>query len=250
MVDWKFIASKYWNGALKKLSGPESLARKREDGLSIRYFRSAGFPSPEQFNHMGWETFDVALNLTGDVAVDIGAHVGAYALRLARNFRLVYAFEPNPVIFRVLQRNIRENRIRNIKPEEIAISDAPGRRMMHVSPRFLSASTLANRHYDDLQLDQAMFPHCESLDSYLENKTGRVGFVKVDVENHELAVLKGMERTVMKHHPVISVEVHQAPTTLNSCYCNVCQYLRSWRLSVELHGRYTTEMRAHWLIAR
>jgi FkbM family methyltransferase len=250
LVDWRFIVHKYWNGIVNKLSAPDSTTKKNEDGLTIRYFRSASFPSPEEFNRVQWEMFDVALSMKGNVAVDIGAHVGAYALRLARNFRFVYAFEPNPLTFRVLSQNIRDNEIMNIEALEIAVSDTSGKKLMHTSTKFLPASTIADKHYDWLNLDAVAFPQCDSLDHYFRNGIGKIDLVKIDVENHELAVLQGMTRIIEKHHPVICCEVHRAPTTLTSCECPVCGYLRDIGLSVELHGCYTPEMEAHWVIAR
>ncbi len=227
-----------------------SVTKKIEDGLIIHYFRGSSFPTPDEFNRMGYETFDIALSLEGNVAIDIGAHVGAYALRLARKFRFVYAFEPNPVTFRILARNIKENHIENIEPLEIAVSDTPGKKRMRTSSKFLPASTLAEKHYDWVDLDAVMFPMTESLDHYFRNGIGKIDFIKIDAENHELSVLKGMRGIIEKHRPIMSVEVHQKPSTLTDCECNVCNYLRELGLSVELHGRYTPEMEAHWLIVR
>lgn len=249
-VGWKEGARAYWNRILSKMMAPDSVGRKHEDGLSIRFYRGARFHTPEQFNKLGIETFDVALSLKGDVAVDIGAHVGAYAMRLARNFQKVYAFEPMPDTFRILQQNIRENKITNIKAERIAISDSPGRKTFRISTKFLTAGTLEPTHYSWLSHNGAIAVQAESLDSYFKNGAGKIDFVKIDVENHELSVLNGMTGIIQKHQPVMSVEVHKRPTTLTFCECNVCEWLRGQQLSVELHGTYTAEVDAHWVIAR
>jgi FkbM family methyltransferase len=45
----------------------------------------------------------------GDVAVDCGANVGRFTEIMARNGATVYAFEPNPHAFRVLERRFSES---------------------------------------------------------------------------------------------------------------------------------------------
>lgn len=249
-VGFKEVWYKYSNRFFLSFVADDSIARKRENGLSIRYFRKASFPTPDEFNRMGQETFDVALALKGDIAVDIGAHVGAYAMRLAWNFRQVYAFEPNPLTYRILSKNIKENQITNIVAKELAVSNSSGRKTMRIPTKVIVGTTLEETHYDWLHFDAAVGAWAVSLDDYFKDTPGNIGFVKIDAENHELAVLKGMVGIIKKHHPIMSVEVHQRPTTLTSCDCNVCQWLREQNLSVELHGRYTPEMQAHWLIAK
>jgi hypothetical protein len=46
--------------------------------------------------------------------------------------------------------------------------------------------------------------NCERLDDIY---TGVPSFVKIDVEGHELQVLKGAEETIKKHKPVLLVEI-------------------------------------------
>lgn len=254
MTDWKWIVThqprKQWNRVLNLFTDYNSLSKKVEDGLTIYYFRNLNFPTVDEFIKTGTETFDVALSLKGDVAVDIGSHVGAYALRLARSFRQVYAFEPNPITYQVLLKNIKANSIANVKAEQAAVSENPGTSTMRVPDKFLAGTTIAPDHYDWLKFTRAVQVRTESLDNYFLKHHGRVGFVKIDAENHELAVLKGMRWLIREHRPVMSVEVHHRPDTLHSCNCNVCEWLRREGLSVSLHGRYTPEMEAHWVIAR
>lgn len=249
-VGWQEGARAYWNRLLLRMSGPESIGTKHENGLTIRFYRSARFHTPEQFNKMGIETYDVALGLEGNVAVDIGAHYGAYALRLAKNFRHVYAFEPDPDTFQLLRENIRDNKIQNITAERKAVSDSSGMKTFRTSSKFLTAGTLESSHYDWLGHDGAFEVEAVSLDEYFERGIGKIDFVKIDVENHELSVLNGMTKMVKKHHPIMSVEIHKHPTDLAYCLCNICERLREQGLDVQLHGVYAEDAEAHWVIAR
>jgi precorrin-6B methylase 2 len=65
----------------------------------------------------------------GDRVVDVGAHVGYFTLLAARlcgpNGR-VFAFEPHPDNFRLLERNIRENGAENVTAVRKAVADRAG----------------------------------------------------------------------------------------------------------------------------
>lgn len=247
MIDWKFIARKYWD----KWRNPGPVAQKTEDGLIIQYLKQAKFPSPAEFNALGQETFDVALGLKGDAAIDIGAHVGSYCMRLAKNFRWVYAFEPNPVPLELLLRNLAVNNIQNVQVEQAAITDRDGWRTLRIPSKFLPGTTLSEKHYDWLPFDKELLVRGYSLDNYFKGLDCKVGFVKIDAEGHEVAVLNGMRRLI-RNNPsmVLSVEIHKAPDTLTGCDCEACQWLKIEGLKTELHGRYTSDMQAHWIVAR
>ena len=48
------------------------------------------------------------------------------------------------------------------------------------------------------------------LDEFcIENKIGRINFIKIDVEGHELEVIKGGSETLKKLRPVLQIEIEQ-----------------------------------------
>lgn len=251
MTDWKFIRQKYTRKLMTRIYGSDSITWRYEDGYKLHFLRQYESPSPEYFARIGQETFDVALKLKGDVAIDVGAHIGSYSLRLARNFNWVYAFEPNPKPLKALLKNLALNNIHNVQVEQCAISDQTRWRKLRIPSKFLPGTTLANSHYSWLDFDQEMEIRAYSLDDYFKGYNHRFDFVKIDVEGHELAVLNGMKRLI-KQNPsmVLSVEVHRPAETLTSCDCPVCEWLKIEGLKTELHGRYTSGMDAHWVIAR
>ena len=57
------------------------------------------------------------------VALDIGANIGSHTIRLAKYFRFVYAFEPQPRVFWQLSQNVRLNHVTNAALYNIALSD-------------------------------------------------------------------------------------------------------------------------------
>tara|TARA_S200000501_G_scaffold276234_2_gene260117 strand:+ start:13395 stop:15179 length:1785 start_codon:yes stop_codon:yes gene_type:complete len=60
------------------------------------------------------------------IALDIGASVGSNAMVMSRYFKNVFAFEPSRDCGFILNKNIKENKIKNIKFFEIALLDFDG----------------------------------------------------------------------------------------------------------------------------
>ena len=94
----------------------------------------------------------------------------------------------------------------NVSVREVALSDSAGRRVLHVpgwenspgaSLEALEAATEAGGSAREVDAD--------TLDHQLE-QAGRIAFVKVDVEGHELAVFRGAERTLSAHRPTLLFE--------------------------------------------
>ncbi|MBI2617814.1 FkbM family methyltransferase [Candidatus Gottesmanbacteria bacterium] len=70
---------------------------------------------------------EVVLTRRDTVVVDIGAGFGDYAILMARRFPWVkvYAFEPDPMYFSLLQKNIRQNLVGSVYPFKQAVSSIP-----------------------------------------------------------------------------------------------------------------------------
>jgi FkbM family methyltransferase len=141
----------------------------------------------------------------GDCVLDIGANVGFYT---ARSSQLVgpnghvFAFEPTPETFHLLAYNARLFPFPNVTLFNAAASDTFGFAGMAVPtsgdglPDFYGAhlvASTAGRTIFRLPVDALSVP-------------GRVSFVKIDVEGHELSVLRGMERLLAEQSPVLVLE--------------------------------------------
>ena len=58
-------------------------------------------------------------------AIDIGVYRGIYSFKLAQNFKMVHAFEPNPLLYPYLEKNLNKI-ISNIQLYNFALSDSEG----------------------------------------------------------------------------------------------------------------------------
>ena len=142
-------------------------------------------------------------------AVDIGANKGVYTYLLAELVPFVHAFEPNPKMFSILSRGLPEN----AKAYDTALSDESGSGELLV-PRSERTRAYSNQGAS-LSRQKVSGEHgivkveTRTLDSYaLEN----IGFIKIDVEGYEHAVLKGAKETLAHCRPTLLIELEERHT--------------------------------------
>jgi len=127
----------------------------------------------------------------GDTVVDIGANIGYYTLQFARqvgNAGHVYAFEPDPRNFELLQENVWQNGYRNVTLVRAAVADRSGTTRLFLNPD----NRGDHRIYDGADDRQAIDVDMVSLDDYFADHEGRFDLVKIDVQGAEAAVFGGM----------------------------------------------------------
>lgn len=158
-------------------------------------------------------------------ALDIGMHVGLWAMHLAKIFRQIVGFEPVAEHIECLHLNMKGHK--NWHVHQCAL----GNRHDSVGLKFLNGSTGSTQI---AAVDQgiAMFP----LDDF---KFDAVDFIKIDVEGYEYFVVEGGEKTIKTHKPVIIIE--QKPgkvTSYGKEQYAAKNLLQSWgaRQKFEMHG--------------
>ena len=140
------------------------------------------------------------------LAVDVGAWYGPWTRRLAGRVDRVLALEPNPAVARVRARPTPASG--RVVPA--AAGDHAGRTTLWVPGTGRGSEGVAGQ-----QQQQGFSPIDVDLvrvDDALEEgprppAPGEVVLVKVDVEGFELEVLRGAERTLTIHRPVVVVEL-------------------------------------------
>ena len=160
----------------------------------------------------GWQATTTAALLTAwDLAptrgafFDVGANAGVYALlcRLLRPDIEVVAFEPSPTTIAAGQRWARANGSA-VRFEPVAVSDTDDRGTLYLSRRSdASNSVVAGFREPSGTLEVELI----TLDTFVERESLAPAVVKIDVEQHEPAVIRGARRTLARHRPVIVMEV-------------------------------------------
>jgi FkbM family methyltransferase len=216
------------------------------DGLKFHYLRRDAPPhNPEDFA-TGIEFHQRTREMTGRVAIDIGANIGSYTLGLARRFEDVTAFEPNKEHCRLLRLNVSLNNLKNVHVYEVALSDADG--IMPLYIRSGGATSLDDKHYG-LSYDKVVPVPTLRLDNFL-SKFQELDFIKMDAEGFELRILQGGFELISHHMPIIALEVHRPRVVLNgSCSCNVCDWLRGLAYTIDVTGESSSVGEVHWVWA-
>ena len=145
----------------------------------------------------------------GCVAVDVGANHGVCTTPLSRIAENVHAFEPQPAMYRLLRNAFRFNR--RVTVHDVALSDHVGEAELCI-PLQPSGKPL-----DDL----ASIEECNTLDGLPVRRVlirrarlddfrfHGVGFVKIDVGEHQLAVIRGAGETLRRERPALLIEAEQ-----------------------------------------
>lgn len=139
--------------------------------------------------------------------LDIGANIGWYSLKLAKNINNVeiLAFEPIPKTFEYLKKNIDLNHVSNIKTFNYGFSDEEKNIAFYYYPEgSCNASAVNLSEREDVD---KIICKLTTLDKFVENENIFVDFIKCDVEGSELFVFKGGIEAIKRDKPIIFTEL-------------------------------------------
>jgi FkbM family methyltransferase len=125
------------------------------------------------------------------VMLDIGAHTGTYSLCLASLFKEVHSFEPQKMTYYALCGSVALSSLTNVTCHQVGLGDSSqvgtqtlnivsndgGGSSLHATGAVIKQETIEIKTLDSLNLDN-------------------IGFIKMDVEENELYVLKGAVNTL------------------------------------------------------
>jgi FkbM family methyltransferase len=142
----------------------------------------------------------------GDVAVDVGANIGALTVAMARLVQpggAVVAFEPQRPLFDILCANLRHNGLGHVTAYRRAVGSAAG--MIRVPPLDYAQP----ENFGGVALGGARGEEVNvvTLDSLA---LPRLRLIKVDVEGMEFDVLSGARTTIRRLQPALYVENDRA----------------------------------------
>lgn len=178
------------------------------DGFGKRIAYHGGLEN-DQFNYL-------ATQIEGggyEIFLDIGAHFGSYALRIAaKNYcTKVYAVEGSEKIFNMLRENFALNDFNcTVKPINAVVSDEIADRFFYEAEDTkysdlsgMEESELLEGHVENVRKREVETTTLDSLFSFRRCKV----VIKMDVEGHELHALKGAARLLSENQVLLQIEI-------------------------------------------
>ena len=192
----------------------------------------------------------VLLNLIrdGSFAIEVGANMGAITVPLAKKVGsggLVYAFEPQPLIFQQLCANIALNDLVNVS----AINAGCGSEPDQIDVVRLNPTRESN--FGGVKLEQITANNSgvririDRLDDVIDPP--RLNLVKVDVEGMELAVLQGGANLISQFRPALYLENHEDGSEALISHIMALDYDCWWHLPPLFNpGNYARTVENHY----
>jgi FkbM family methyltransferase len=159
----------------------------------------------------------------GDVVLDLGANIGYFTLifgALVGDKGRVFAFEPDPENFALLDENIAMNGYKTVVAVQAAVADQTGTTRLYLS----EDNKGDHRIYDSRDDRRAIDVPVISLDDFFDGYTGRVDFIKMDIQGAEGLALAGMQSLLERTTPRMLL-TEFAPASLRRAGTDPAHYL-------------------------
>lgn len=164
----------------------------------------------------------------GDIAVDIGVNHGLHYDRLTAKVAPgghVIGFEPVPDFVSV----VKEKHGDGVDVRQKALSTQPGHGSFFHMTAAIGESGFKERESEGNRGAKKIEVEISTLDIELPDLE-KLAFIKIDVEGHEISVLKGGEKLIQRTRPIIAIE-YGKPTY--SLYGLTAESLYDWASSVD-----------------
>ena len=148
----------------------------------------------------------------GQVVYDVGANVGEFAVaagHFAGPQGAVLAIEPDPFLCALLHRTIAEPVNAGLPLEALcaAVAEKDGFSAFHIASRGRASNALAGHGMPTMGGTRSRFMAPIFTIDTIAQAWRAPDFIKIDVEGAEVRALEGARQTLLRHRPLILVEV-------------------------------------------
>lgn len=160
-----------------------------------------------------------------EIIIDIGANVGNHTIFLSQlnSVKIVYPVEPNPEAIKMMFRNVALNNCVKVDTRFLGIA---------FSDKLDSFDLIQPEHNlggTRLRSNNSGIVNSVVGDSILNTLDIQPTLIKIDVEGHEGAVLKGLSHTISTFLPAILIEVHDSHAALIGNFFKEFSYEIIWK---------------------
>lgn len=155
------------------------------------------------YNYGEWsgEECDKIVSLASGVCVDIGANIGFMSMAMLAAGNFVYAYEPQPAIYALLDQNTSKFGAR-VSCRNIGLGSVAGLAKMP-RIRYGSKGNYGGAGIGFKSELGTIDVQVETLDA---QELRNVKFIKIDVEGFETEVLRGGRETILRDKPIMYIE--------------------------------------------
>lgn len=144
------------------------------------------------------------------IALDFGAWIGATSIWMSKNFKQVYSFEPDPIAYEALIKNLELNECNNTSHLKKAIYSSNTELGLKMNDKFLCEGFGASTSQIDLMgsdvtTKTTTFKELSELIPF-----GDVSFVKVDIEGAEEFIVEPLFKYASEFKWNVYVEIHES----------------------------------------
>lgn len=139
-----------------------------------------------------------------DTIIDVGAHIGGFCIKFSDSAERIYSFEPNSQTFRVLEKNLELNEIKNIELFNKAVSSKEGEIEFYSNSNSLRSSLEIKEDEEPSERVDVLNLHSVLDDIDLKGET----LLKLDCEGSEFKIIKETDKNTLNKFDAIFLEWH------------------------------------------
>ena len=159
----------------------------------------------------------------GTDSIDVGVYRGVYSYEMSKYSKKVHSFEPNPLIFKYINKNLKkisnnidlynfalsnENKVSNLR---IPIRNKKIDKENYEEHYLMGRATVHElNNFQDYEKFEITL---KKIDDF--NFDNEISFMKIDVEGHEMEVIEGGKLFIKKNKPVLLVEIEERHSKKN-----------------------------------
>jgi len=168
---------------------------------------------------------------TGDVVIDVGAAFGLYTILASKKVGItgkVFAIDPQPEVFKMLNNNIKLNKLQNVTSINSAIHSTETKLKLYSNYSVIKERAGKNN-------SDSIIVNCNTLDNlvFQSSEIKEVNWIKIDVEGAELEVLKSAHNILSKSKDIaLLIEVHNISGAENH-YNQIIELLTMYNFKIE-----------------
>ena len=137
------------------------------------------------------------------IVIDVGANIGYFSTlfsKLVGTTGKVYAFEPAPINFEILQRNILVNNLKNVLIHQTADSNVSDIQDLYLSTWNFGDNRLFEKPRDERDLEREKIQvDTIRLDEIIQDK---INLIKIDVQGFEWQVIDGAKKLIDNNNDI------------------------------------------------